>query len=390
NGVTLKEAVALDSPNYLVLYLDVKEAAAGSFTIDFQRGNHKLSHTYPLKQRKEGARERNGFNSSDVVYLLMPDRFVNGNPQNDLAPVKHPDKLDRSNISTRHGGDIAGVKSKADYLADLGVTAIWMTPVFENDMADMSYHGYSITDYYRVDPRLGSNQEYAELVAELQSKGIKTIKDMVFNHCGGNHPWVKDTPALDWFNSTDGYVQTNHNKNIFFDPYGAKIDHEQMTDGWFVTSMPDLNQRNPHLAKYLIQNSIWWIEYAGLNGIRQDTYPYPDTEMMAEWCRRVSEEYPNFPIVGEIMVGNPVTTAFWQANSKLNPTNTHLKCVMDFTLSSIAHAAFTEETGWDTGLQKIHNYLSYDFCYPDINNVMRLLENHDMCRFYKEQPADTK
>lgn len=387
-GVTLREVVTMDSPNYLVLYLELNDAQPGTFTIDFKHKKKHFTYPYTLKERTAGAANKEGFNSSDVVYLLMPDRFANGNPANDDAKVKHPDFIDRTNVSARHGGDIEGVRQHIGYLNDLGVTTIWMTPVFENDMGEMSYHGYAITDYYNVDPRFGSNEEYANLAKELQANGMKIIMDMVFNHCGVKHVWMQDPPSKDWFNSTNGYVETNHNKNIFFDSYASDVDYTTMTDGWFVPSMPDLNQRNPHLANYLIQNSIWWIEYANLNGIRQDTYPYPDRDMMATWCKRVFEEYPNFNIVGEIMVDNPLGAALWQANHPMNDQNTNLKTVMDFTLHNISPNAFTEETNWGSGLQKVHKYLSYDFVYPDINNVMRLLENHDMCRFYTEEPSE--
>lgn len=383
-NVKIKRADVLDSPNYLVIYLDTKDAEAGVFDIVFTRGKHKITYKYELKNRVKNASGKEGFNSSDVVYLLMPDRFANGNPGNDNARVENPDTLNRNDVSARHGGDLAGIKDKADYLADLGITALWTTPVLRNDMGPMSYHGYAITDYYQVDPRLGSNAEYAELVKTLHSKGIKVIMDMVFNHCGSKHQWFEDNPAFDWFNNNKNeYVQTNHNKNIFFDPYASDMDYRTMTDGWFVEVMPDLNQRNKHLEKYLIQNSIWWVEFADLNGIRQDTYPYPDKEMMERWCKSVLEEYPDLNIVGEIMVANPVSTSYWQDSSAL-------KTVMDFTLSEIAPAAFTDTTNWNSGLQRIHEYLSYDYCYKDINNVMRLLENHDMSRFYETLPSDVR
>ena len=378
----------LDSPNYLFVYLNIDKATAGKFDILFNRNGHKIKYEYELKRRVEHATEKVGFNSSDIVYLLMPDRFANGNTANDTIKMRYPYTFDRKNMNARHGGDIAGVKKEINYLNELGITAVWMTPFLENDMGEFSYHGYAITDYYKVDPRLGSLEEYKDLVEKMHEKGIKVIMDMVFNHCGSKHQWCKDTPSADWFNNPDHYVETNHNKNVFFDPYASNVDYKLMTDGWFVPTMPDLNQRNEHLAKYLIQNSIWWIEYADLNGIRQDTYPYSNKEMMAEWCKRVLEEYPQLNIVGEIMVANSLSTSYWQQGSKNNQSQTYLKSVMDFGLSEIASKAFLEETSWNSGLQKIHEHLSYDFSYPDINNVLRLYENHDMDRFLKETPAD--
>ena len=262
---------------------------------------------------------------------MMPDRFANGDMGNDKVEMKYPYTVDRSNVSARHGGDLAGVKRHIDYLTELGVTALWMTPVLENDMGEGSYHGYAATDYYKIDPRFGTNEEYVDLVKSLHDKGIKVIMDMVFNHCGSRHPWMNDQPTADWFNNPDSYVQTNHTKTVFFDPYASDIDRKEMTDGWFVPTMPDLNQRNPHLAKYLIQNSIWWVEYADLNGIRQDTYPYPDSDMMKRWCNALYAEYPDINIVGEAMITNPFGAAFWQKNSRLNFNgNTDLKSVMDF------------------------------------------------------------
>ena len=389
-GVEIKSVESLESPNYILLYLDVENAQPGKFNITFTQGKKKLVHEYELKERNENAAAKVGFDSSDVIYLLMPDRFANGNPDNDTIPMSFPYELNRKDVSARHGGDLQGITDKADYLADLGVTALWTTPVLENDMHIYTYHGYAATDYYKIDARLGSNQDYADMVSALHQRGIKVIMDMVFNHCGLHHPWLKDLPSADWVNNNEGkYVGTNHDKNVYFDPYAAKVDRDMMTDGWFVPEMPDLNQRNKHLEKYMIQNSIWWIEFADLNGIRQDTYPYPHSPMMARWCKAVFDEYPNLNIVGEVMTPNPIATAYWQDGSRLNKDEkTGLKTVMDFHLQAIASKAFSEETYWAGGMQTIFEHFTYDFCYEDINNVMRLLENHDTDRFLPEEPKD--
>lgn len=388
-GVIVEKVSRVESPNYLFIDLDITNARPGKFDIEFRKGQQRLTHTYELEGRREAAAQKKGFDSSDVVYLLMPDRFANGDAGNDHVKMDHPYAVDRKNMTVRHGGDLAGVEQHVDYLSELGITALWMTPVLESDMGDNSYHGYATTDYYRIDPRLGSNEEYARLVEKLHQKGIKVIMDMVFNHCGSNHPWLTDMPTSDWFNSTDMYVQTNHNKTVFFDPYASDIDRREMTDGWFVPTMPDLNQRNPFVANYLIQNSIWWIEYANLNGIRQDTYPYSDGAMMERWCEAVFAEYPDFNIVGEALIPNPTGAAYWQDNSRMNyEGNTHLKTVMDFHLQSIASKAFHEDTYWGGGLQSVFEHFVYDFCYPDIKNVMRLLENHDTDRFMVEAPEN--
>lgn len=390
-GVVLKSVHPMESPNYLVLYLDVEEAMPGKFDIEFVKGKKKLNCSYELKQRQGNGDEKVGFNSSDVVYLLMPDRFANGDESNDQIKMNYPYAVNRKDVNARHGGDLAGIMQHLDYLDSLGVTAIWTTPVLENDMGEGSYHGYAATDYYKIDPRLGTNEDYVRLAECLHRRGMKLIMDMVFNHCGSKHPWLLDPPMHNWFNNwdKDKYVETNHDKTVFFDPYASDIDKEEMTDGWFVPTMPDLNQRNHFVPDYLIQNSIWWIEYANLDGVRQDTYVYPDPDMMVRWCREVFEEYPNFNIVGEVMIpNNTVGAAYWQQGSLVNEkADTGLKSVMDFRLREVASKAFHEETSWNTGLQLVFEHLAYDFCYSDINNVMRLLENHDSDRFLLETPS---
>lgn len=389
-GVVIKEVYPMESPNYLVLYLDVREAEPGKFLIEFTKGRRRLNYLYELKERRSKGEDKIGFNSSDAVYLIMPDRFANGDESNDNLQMKYPYTVNRKDVNARHGGDLAGIMQHLDYLDSLGITAVWTTPVLENDMGEGSYHGYAATDYYKIDPRLGTNEDYVRLAESMHQRGMKLIMDMVFNHCGTNHPWLIDPPMQNWFNNLHKYVETNHNKTVFFDPYASDIDKQELTDGWFVTTMPDLNQRNHFVADYLIQNSIWWIEYANLDGIRQDTYVYPDPDMMVRWCKEVFEEYPNLNIVGEIMVPNdPVGTAYWQRSSVINKkVNTELKSVMDFRLRSLVSKVFNEETSWNTGLQILFEHFAYDFCYPDINNVMRLLENHDTDRFLLETPKD--
>ena len=315
----------------------------------------------------------------------MPDRFANGNPDNDQIPLRQAYKVDRDNPNARHGGDLAGIKQHMDYIEDLGVTAIWLNPVLENDMEGGSYHGYATTDYYRVDPRFGTNEEYVNLIDDAHKRGMKVVMDMIFNHCGSDHPWMKDIPSKDWFNHLDNYVQTNHDKEVYFDPYASDYDRDRMLNGWFVPSMPDLNQKNPHVAKYLIQNSIWWIEYSGVDGIRQDTYPYADKTMMREWCEAVEAEYPDYNIVGEAWMNYTIGSAYWQKGSRLNfdGEDSGLKTVMDFRLMGIASQAFHQKKG---GLQTIFEHMCYDFVYPDIYHVLRFLENHDTDRFLPALP----
>lgn len=389
--VVLKEVCPMESPNYQILYLDVKDAVPGKFRIDFVKGKSRLKYDYELKERQSRGEERIGFDASDVVYLLMPDRFANGDESNDCILMKCPYTVNRQDANARHGGDLAGIMQHLDYLDSLGITAIWTTPVLENDMGEGSYHGYAATDYYKIDPRLGTNEDYVRLAEEMHRHGMKLIMDMVFNHCGSKHVWLFDPPTHDWFNNNTGkYVETNHNKTVFFDPYASDIDRQELMDGWFVPTMPDLNQRNRFVADYLIQNSIWWIEYAGLDGVRQDTYVYPEPEMMIRWCKEVFEEYPNFNIVGEVMIpNNPFGTAYWQRKSVMNGnSDTRLKSVMDFHLREIASKVFHEETSWNSGLQLLFEHFAYDGCYPDIYNVMRLLENHDTDRFFQKEPEN--
>ncbi len=386
-GVQLKSSVALESPNYLLIYLDIAQAQPGTFDITFTQGKKSFKMPYELKARKANADQIKGFDASDVLYLIMPDRFADGDPSLDQIPMRTDYKVDRTNPNARHGGDLAGIEQHLDYIEDLGVTAIWLNPVLENDMKGGSYHGYATTDYYRVDPRFGSNEDYKRLIDKTHQKGMKVVMDMIFNHCGSDHPWMQDVPSHDWFNNLDHYVQTNHDKEAYFDPYVSDYDKNCMINGWFVPTMPDLNQKNPHVAKYLIQNSIWWIEYSGVDGIRQDTYPYADVDMMRDWCQAVELEYPDYNIVGEAWMNYTIGSAYWQRGSRLNfGKDTGLKSVMDFRLMGIAHDVFHA----DGGLQGVFEHLCYDYVYPDIYHVLRFLENHDTDRFLREMPKSSE
>jgi len=384
--VRLKEIVRLESPNYLILYLDTENTAVQTFDIVLSKGKDRKNIPYELKRRESGSSERAGFNSSDVLYLIMPDRFANGDPSNDVIPGMKEAKVDRENSFARHGGDIKGINDHLDYLSDLGTTAIWLNPIQENDMSQGSYHGYAITDYYKVDRRFGTNEDFRNLVANTHKKDMKVVMDMIFNHCGSENYLFRDMPSRDWFNFPDGYVQTSYKTTAQYDPYVSEYDKKLALDGWFVEPMPDLNQRNRHVARYLIQTSIWWIEYAGLNGIRQDTHPYADFDFMAEWCKEVNEEYPDFNIVGETWYGNNVAISYWQKDSKLSaPKNSNLRCVMDFPLMDILVKAFDEETDYGTGLNRIYDYLGQDIVYANPLELLIFLGNHDTSRFAKNK-----
>ncbi|MCD7972165.1 MAG: glycoside hydrolase family 13 protein [Candidatus Azobacteroides sp.] len=388
----LTNKVVLENPNYLLLYLDLSSAQPEKFDITLRKGKKKKIIPYEFKERKPGSSEREGFHAGDVLYLIMPDRFANGDPGNDVVKGMLEEKVDRSEQYARHGGDFKGITDHLDYIADLGVTAIWVNPVLENNMPEASYHGYATTDYYKVDRRFGTNEEFVDMIEKAHAKELKIVMDMIFNHCGSEHFFFKDKPSGDWFNFSDNYVQTSYKTMSQFDPYASEYDKIKAVDGWFVKEMPDLNQRNPHVAKYLIQNSIWWIEYAGIDGIRQDTHPYADYDMMARWCKEVIEEYPDFNIVGETWLNSNVGVSFWQKDSKLAwPRNSYLPCVMDFPLSGIMNRAFDEETQeWDAGMAAIHEYLTQDIVYADPMNLLVFLDNHDISRFYRtpEQTAN--
>lgn len=321
----------------------------------------------------------------------MPDRFANGNPANDLVPeMNFPVGATRENLNLRHGGDLKGIADHINYLDSLGVTAVWLNPVLENDMPYGSYHGYATTDYYKVDRRLGTNADYRQLIDTLHNHGIKTVMDMIFNHSGDQHPWFKDRPSADWYNLPEGYEQTNYRLSTVTDPYASDYDKRLTVDGWFVKEMPDLNQHNPHLMKYLTQNSIWWIEEAQIDGIRMDTYSYADRGAMAGWADAVLSEYPDFNIVGECWFAEPAGEAVWQAGSRQARAgeDTHLPTVMDFPLmiKSRGLDVYKEQTDPWNGLNKIYDHLALDFIYADPLKLLRFLDNHDTERVLLEEP----
>ena len=355
----------------------------------------KTKVPYQLKAREKAGKERIGFTNADVLYMLMPDRFAQGAGHNPQVKGMRTYKEDRTKPSLRHGGDLNGIREHLDYFCELGVTALWLTPVLENDSPDTengfsTYHGYATTDYYKVDPRFGTNEDYRRLCDEAHAKGLKVVMDMIFNHSGFEHPWTKDMPSKDWLNTPEWlngqqenqYLQTSYKLTPVKDPYASKIDLKETTEGWFVPSMPDLNQHNPHLMRYLIQNSIWWIETVGIDGIRMDTYPYAYADAMAQWMKELDEEYPNFNTVGETWVTEPAYTAAWQKDSKLSKENSYLKTVMDFSFFDKLNQAKNEETdAWWEGLNRLYGSFVYDYLYPNPSSVMAFIDNHDTDRF---------
>ena len=413
-GAVIDQVVRLDSPNYLLVYMNLSGAQPGTMVLSFTQGGKTKKVKYQLKAREKAGEDHVGFSNADVLYMLMPDRFADGMPEPKLKGSGLREyKVDRSNPSLRHGGDLEGLRQHLDYFNELGVTALWFTPVLENNSPDSpngfsTYHGYATTDYYRVDPRFGTNADYRKLTDEAHAKGLKVVMDMIFNHSGFEHPWVKDMPSNDWFNTPEWltesqssgrdpmtglgntrdrskYLQTSYKLTPVMDPYASKVDMKETVDGWFVPSMPDLNQRNPHVIRYLIQNSEWWIETVGIDGIRMDTYPYADRDAMALWMKTLDNEYPNFNTVGETWVTEPAYTAAWQKDSKLSEKNSYLKTVMDFSFFDKLDKARNEETDdWWQGFNRIYNSFVYDYLYPNPSSVMAFIENHDTDRFLKQ------
>lgn len=372
-----------DSPNYLFVDLELDPSITeGTYKIQFNDGDRlSVEINYELKKRNQNSSERKGFDNSDVLYLITPDRFANGDTTNDEITGMR-EGLNRSKPFGRHGGDIKGISDHLDYIKDMGFTAIWLNPILENDQANWSYHGYSTTDYYKVDPRFGSNEAYVKLSHDAKEMGVGMIMDIIVNHCGSEHWWMKDPPFRDWINyQGKAYQQTNHRKETLLDPHKSDMDRKVMTEGWFVPTMPDLNQRNSFMSKYLIQNSIWWIEYAELAGIRQDTYSYPFRDFMTDWTCAIKAEYPDFNIVGEEWVDDPAMISYWQ-EGKINRDGytSCLPSLMDFPMTFSLHKALTEEESFNEGIIRLYQNLSRDYHYADPNALVIFPDNHDMSR----------
>lgn len=386
-GVTLRRAIQVESPNYLFLDLEIRDdAEPGTLRFTFSGPDGETALDYPLHARsREPGTYAQGFGPEDVIYLMMPDRFANGDLANDSIPGML-EGADRTDPDARQGGDFAGVRQHLDYIADLGMTAIWFTPVFENDMpADYgAYHGYAATDMYRVDRRFGTNEEFRQLVEACHARGVKVIMDMIHNHVGDAHWWMDDLPSSNWLHSRETYGNTSYRVTTAVDPYAAESDRDQMEKGWFVTEMPDLDQTNDLLATYLIQNTVWWIESSGIDGIRMDTYPYPNKHYMARWAAHVLREYPDFNIVGEAWMHRPAHTAYWQRGFRSSPDGyaSPLPSVTDFPLQGAFYDAVMKDSDWTGGLNALYLTLSQDFLYGDPSRAVAFLDNHDIPRIF--------
>ena len=389
-NIKLLKVDKAESPNYLFLNLEIlTDAKPGIFEIKFMLNNRvAYKYDYELKTRKSNSSERKGFGPEDVIYLLMPDRFSNGNPDNDNVKGML-EKAKRSNPDGRHGGDMQGIESHLDYFNELGITALWINPLLENNMPKYSYHGYAITDFYKVDSRFGNNANYLNLVNEAHGKNLKIIQDMVFNHCASGHWWMKDLPFTNWINQFPEFTRSNYRSETVMDPHASKSDKDLMAKGWFDQTMPDLNQENPWLATYLIQNSIWWIESVGLDGIRMDTYPYANQEFMTSWVRAVNREYPHFTIVGETWLQTEAHTAYFQ-NSTFpdKKENSALRSVTDFPMMYALNDGLNQNDSWTEGMAKIYITLSKDFLYSAADSNLIFLDNHDVSRFASNINSD--
>jgi len=396
-GVSIEKVHKADSHNYLFLDLNISESAkAGQFNIHFKFNEEKeLVHTYEVKARVIEASDYQGFDSTDAIYLITPDRFANGNISNDINESLKEKTIDRKDDYARHGGDLRGIIQHLDYIEAMGFTQIWSCPLLTNDMSRSSYHGYAMTDFYQVDPRYGSLEEYQELAAKAKEKGVGLIMDQVANHCGSEHWWMQDLPFKDWVNQQESFENnkplnnSNHRRTSNQDSYASKRDKKEMAEGWFVPTMPDLNQRNPFMANYIIQNSIWWVETLNLSGIRQDTYPYPDKNFMSNWAGAIMNEYPNFSIVGEEWSTNPLLIAYWQeGHDNKDGYDSNLRSTMDFAMQKNTVDALNEAEKWDTGLVKIYEGLANDFAYASPKDIMVFPDNHDMSRIFTQLKGD--
>jgi neopullulanase len=383
-GVSVASIKKTENKNYLFIFLNIgTNAKAGPYNIEFRKaGNTSLLAPFQLWDRVFGSANRKSFNASDVIYLIMPDRFANGDTANDNMPGMK-EKAAWKNPASRHGGDIKGISDHLSYISGLGATAIWNTPLLENNQPGYSYHGYAITDFYKIDPRFGSNDDYRKLAQQCHSAGLKLIMDVVLNHCGLGHWWMSDLPASDWVHTFPVFTRSNYRLTTVADMHASQFDRNLEVNAWFDNSMPDLNYNNNLLLTYMIQNSIWWIEYAGLDGFRVDTYPFVEKDKSAEWIQAIMAEYPNFNVVGEVWEGSASKICYWQKDfPSQEGYNSHLPALMDFPLAYAIQGAFNEKDGWNEGLSRLYSVLADDYLYPNPNNLVVFAENHDMARIY--------
>jgi glycosidase len=394
NSIVITNITRTENPNYLFVTINTKKVPASDLVFTFKNSNKEsFTQKYSLKKRRENSARRKSFDSSDMMYLLMPDRFANGNRNNDSEDATK-EKHNRELPGGRHGGDIEGIIKNLDYISALGATTVWSTPLCEDNDAAFSYHTYGQSDVYKIDPRYGTNEDYVRLASEMHKKNMKLVMDYVVNHWGIEHWMMKDLPTKGWINQFDNYTQTNHKRTTINDINASEIDKKITVDGWFAPAMPDLNLANPLTLKYLIQNAIWWIEYSDLDGFRVDTYNYSNPKGIAKWTKSITDEYPNFNIVGEVWMQSQAQMAYWQKDSKISQIqnyNSFLPSVMDFTLYEATTKVFNEDdSSWDKGMVKLYDNFTNDFLYPNINNMLIFAENHDTNRFNQTYGNDIR
>jgi len=385
HGIKLVKVHKVDNPNYLFLDLHISSSASpGTFQINFVRAKAKtLTYQYELKKRDHSRGRVQGVTNQDLIYLIMPDRFSNGDPSTDSFPNMREKEIHRDSMFSRHGGDIQGIINHLDYLKDLGVTAIWLTPVVENDEPKASYHGYAVTDHYRIDPRYGTNELYKEFVEKCHKMGLKVIMDLVHNHAGTEGYTIRDMPMRDWVHRWPEFTKSNFRDQAVMDPHASESDRKQMLDGWFDRRMADMNENNPFVQRFLTQNHIWWAEYSGVDGFRLDTYPYNDPEFMVEWAKEVRKQFPNLSIFGETLVWSVPNQAFFTEGNTVNRgLDTHLPGITDGVLKEAIYEALNGKEGWTDGVNRLYSVLAQDFLYKDPTKNTIFLDNHDMSRFF--------
>lgn len=400
-GIQLQRIVKTDNPNYIFMYLHISpETKPGNLAITLHSGKQSRVIPYQLFPKSSATNRIQGLHGADVMYMLMPDRFANGDPTNDRLSGM-PDITHRDSLHARHGGDLKGIIERLDYIKNLGCTAIWATPLLENNMPQYSYHGYAITDFYAIDARFGSNNLYREYVEKAHTKGLKVVMDMVLNHCGSRHWFIQDPPTQDWAHylpdfrkSSDwkkDYPRGSYRASTLSDPAASEFDKKVMSESWFDYTMPDLNQKNPLLATYLMQNALWWVEFAGLDGIRVDTYPYPDKHFSAAWTQYLLREYPQLYIVGEVWINDVTMSAYWQGNRRnADGYTSNLPAITDFPVNYALNAVFNEQESWDTGMNKLYHTIANDFVYENPAKNLIFLDNHDLNRFFSSVGEDPK
>lgn len=384
-GVQLLKKDTVENKNYLFVTLKISTAAKpGNIKINFSKKGHvALTRDFPILKREPNSAQRESYSQKDAIYLIVPDRFCNGDTTNDIVPSLLETTVNRNDEDSRHGGDISGITDHLDYINSLGYTQIWCTPLVENNEPKYSYHGYAATDFYKIDPRFGTNEQFKQFVQEARKRNMGVIWDVVLNHCGTEYYFIKDLPSKDWINYPDTHTRGNFLKTTLTDPYATEIDKKEYTDGWFDVHMADLNQRNPLMAKYLIQNTIWWIEYTGLSGLREDTYSYADKNFLAVWSKTILDEYPHFNIVGEEMSRIIAQTSYWQKDKKnFDGYRSYLPTLMDFSLNDAIVSSLTSPDGWFSTWRDTYQSIAQDYEFPHPDDQLIFPDNHDLDRFY--------